>query len=72
MVRLNTVLSLVVCTFFSVFAHAQTAENLTQDRFPEKSVWMNLDHKLALENLFQKSSKLVGKQLVQNEMDAEK
>ena len=54
MVRLNTVLSLVVCTFFSVFAHAQTAENLTQDRFPEKSVWMNLDYKLALENLFQK------------------
>jgi sugar lactone lactonase YvrE len=37
-----------------VFAHAQTAENLTQDRFPEKSVWMNLDYKLALENLFQK------------------
>ena len=54
MVRLNTILSLVVCTFFSVFAHAQTAENLTQDRFPEKSVWMNLDYKLALENLFQK------------------
>lgn len=59
MVRLNTVLSLVVCTFFSVFAHAQTAENLTQDRFPEKSVWMNLDHKLTLENLFQKVSIVV-------------
>lgn len=54
MVRLNTVLSLIVCTCFSMFAHAQTAENLTQDRFPEKSVWMNLDYKLTLENLFQK------------------
>ena len=54
MVRLNTALSLFVFTFFSVFTNAQTADNLTQDRFPEKSVWMNLDHKLALENLFQK------------------
>jgi hypothetical protein len=38
---------------------AQTAENLTQDRFPEKSVWMNVDYKLSLENLSKKVSLVV-------------
>lgn len=28
--------------------------NLTQDQFAAKSVWMNIDHKLTLENLYQK------------------
>jgi hypothetical protein len=59
MIRLKNVWSLLVCTFLSTQMIAQTAENLTQDRFPEKSVWMNVDYKLSLENLSKKVSLVV-------------
>jgi hypothetical protein len=49
----------MVCALLNAPIIAQTAENLTQDRFPEKSVWLNLDHKLALENLAEKISIIV-------------
>ena len=39
----------------SIMAYAQPVNGVqTNDQFPEKAVWMNIDHKLVMDNLKEK------------------